>query len=74
MHCFKQIKAYRFFKDGHVEDIELAFINDRSNYCFVRAKVLSSMKTDRVYKTWIAIVKDTGNVCQRIVTSQPGKL
>ena len=61
MHCFKQLKAYRFFRDGHVQDIELAFINDRSNYCFVRAKVLPSMKTDRVYKTWIAMVKDIAN-------------
>ena len=62
MHCFKQLKAYKFFKDGHVQDIELAFINDRSSYCFVRAKVLPSMKTDRVYNTWVSMVKDTANV------------
>ena len=42
MQCFKQLKAYKFFKDGHVQGIELAFINDRSSYCFVRAKVLPS--------------------------------
>ena len=40
MQCFKQLKAYKFFKDGHVQDIELAFINERSSYCFNRAKVL----------------------------------
>ena len=62
MQCFKQLRAYKFFKDGHVQDIELAFINDRSSYCFVRAKVLPSMKTDRVYNTWASMVKDTANV------------
>ena len=48
MQCFKRLKAYKFFKDGHVQDTELAFFNDRSSYCFVRAKILPSMKTDRV--------------------------
>ena len=62
MQCLKQLKAYKFFKDGHVQDIELALLNDRSSYCFVRAKVLPSMKTDRVYDTWISMVKDTANV------------
>ena len=62
MQCFKQLKAYKFFKDGHVQDIELTFINSRSSYCCVRAKVLPSMKTDRVYNTWISMAKDTANV------------
>jgi len=62
LRCFKQLKAYKFFKDGHVQDIEIAFINDKSNYCFVRAKVLPSMKTERVYNTWVSMVKDTAKV------------
>ena len=62
MQCFKQLKAYNFFKDGYVQDIELAFINDRRGYCFVRVKVLPSMKTDRVYNTWISMVRDIANV------------
>jgi len=56
------LNAYKFFKHGHIQDIELAFINDRSGYCFVRAKVLPSMKTDRVCNTLICMVKDTANV------------
>ena len=62
MRCFKQLKAFKFFKDGHVQGISLSFISDKSGYCFVKSKVLPSMRQDRVYSTWVAIVKETGKV------------
>ncbi|CAB4012346.1 Poly P3, partial [Paramuricea clavata] len=62
MKCFKQLKAFKFFMDGHVQDIKLSIINATSNYCFVKAKILASMRTDRVYETWISVVKETAKV------------
>ena len=62
MRCFKQLKAFKFFKDGHVQEISLSFISDKRGYCFVKSKVLPSMRQDRVYSTWVAIVKETGKV------------
>lgn len=62
MKCFKQLKAFKFFKDGHVQKIELSVISERSSYCFVKAIVLPSMRQDRVYSTWISLVKETAKV------------
>jgi hypothetical protein len=62
INCFKEMKAFKFFKDGHVQEIELSLINEKSSYCFIKAKVLPSMKTDRVYRTWVSIVKETGQI------------
>lgn len=62
MKCFKQLKAFKFFKDGHVQKIELSAISKRSSYCFVKAIVLPSMRQDRVYSTWISLVKETAKV------------
>jgi len=39
MKCFKQLKAFQFFKDWHVQKIELSVISERSSYCFVKAIV-----------------------------------
>ena len=55
MKCFKQLKAFNFFKDGHVQKIELSPISEKSSY-FVKAAVLLSMRQDRVYRTWISVV------------------
>ena len=62
MRCLKQLKAFKFFADGHVQNINISVISDTSDYCFVKAKVLPSMRKDRVYDTWIAVVKETGKV------------
>ena len=59
MKCFKQLKAFKFFKDGHVQKIELSLISEESSYCFVKAAVLPSKRQDRVYRTWISVVKET---------------
>ena len=62
MKCFKQLKAFKFFKDGHVQKIELSLISEESSYCFVKAAVLPSMRQDRLYRTWISVVKETAKV------------
>ena len=61
MKYLKQLKAFKFFKDGHVPKIELSLISERSSHCFVKAAVLPSMRQDRVYRTWISVVKETAN-------------
>ena len=44
------MKGYRFFKDGHVQDIEFHDGHgDSSQYCFVHCKVLPSMKKTQPY-------------------------
>ena len=62
MKCFKELKAFKFFKDGHVQRIELSVISETSSYCFVKAIVLPSMRQDRVYSSWISLVKETAKV------------
>ena len=62
MKCFKQLKAFKFFKDGHVQKIELSLISEKSSYCFMKAAVLPSMRQDHVYRTWISVVKETAKV------------
>ena len=60
MKCFfKQIKVFKFFKDGQVLEIELSVISETSSYCFVKAIVLPSMRQDRVYGICISLVKET---------------
>lgn len=42
-----------------MQNIELSIINEKSSYRFVKAMVLPSMRQDRVYSTWISLVKET---------------
>ena len=37
-------KAYRFFQDGHVQNVRLHPMTDKRNYVCIRADVLPSMK------------------------------
>ena len=39
-----------------------AFNSEKSSYCFVKAAVLPSKRQDRVYRTWISVVKETVKV------------
>ena len=48
MKFFKQLKAFNFFKDRHVQKIVLSLISEKSSYCFVKATVLPSMRQDRI--------------------------
>ena len=62
MKCFKQLKAFKFFKDRHMQKIELSLVSEKSSYCFVKAAVLPSMRQDCIYRTWISVVKETAKV------------
>ena len=65
MRCFKQLKAFKFFKDGHVQDISISLINDKSGHFSVKSKVLPSMRQDRVYKA-ACIDPETNTVLQHL--------
>ena len=45
-----------------MQKIELSLISEKSSYCFVKAAVLPSMRQDRVYRTWISVVKEKAKV------------
>ena len=55
-------KAYRFFKDGHVQDIRYHPMPQHQNYIGVRSNVLPSMRKDRVYNTAIILCETTARV------------
>ena len=43
-------KGYRFFKDGHVQVLEMHPLPDHPHFVYVRASVLPSMVKTRLYK------------------------
>ena len=48
-------KGYKFFKDGHVQKIELV---TQENFSFVRCNVLPSMKKDAIYRCKLCLRPD----------------
>ena len=40
-----------------MQKIELSLISEKSSYCLVKTTVLPSMRQDRVYRTWISVVR-----------------
>ena len=48
-------KGYKFFKDGHVQKIELV---TQENFSFVRCNVLPSMRKDAIYKCKLCLRPD----------------
>ena len=65
-------KAYRFFKDGHVQDIRYHPMPHHQNYIGVRSNVLPSMKKDRVYNTAIILDEITARVANAHCTCTAG--
>lgn len=56
------MKGYRFFKDGHVQEIEFHDAHGSSSstsYCFVRCKVLPSMKKTQPYRVRVCLDRKT---------------
>lgn len=47
MKCFKELKAFKIFKDGYVQNIELSIINEKSSYRFVKAMVRITIHASR---------------------------
>ena len=48
-------KAYRFYKDGHVQNIKYHPMSSVSDYVCIKATVLPSMRKDRLYHVVIVI-------------------
>ena len=55
-------KAYRFFKDGHVQEIKYHPIPRLYDYVSISSKVLPSMRKDRIYNVIIIICNSTADV------------
>ena len=54
-------KGYRFFKSGHVQNIEFHNLPDVSEFCYVRAKVLPSMGRNKMYSLTLCL-RNNGDV------------
>lgn len=48
-------KGFRFFKDGHVQSLEMHHLPNNVNFCYVRAKVLPSMVKTRQYQVRVCL-------------------
>ena len=55
-------KAYRFFKDGHVQEVKYHLMPKQDDHICIVSKVLPSMKKDRVYNVVIIICESTTKV------------
>ena len=51
-------KGYRFFKDGHVQAIEYHDLQDDPERCYVRCKVLPSMRRTQLYRARILLRRE----------------
>ena len=59
MSAFRGLaKGYRFFKDGHVQGIEMHILPDSPGFTYVRAKVLPSMVKTRLYQVRVCLCDD----------------
>ena len=65
-------KAYRFFQDGHVQNIRHHPMLSQLNYICIGADVLPSMMKD--YKVYIVLSEHTSNVHRLSVHAQLGCL
>lgn len=55
-------KAYRFFKDGHVQQVKYHSMPKQKDHICIVANVLPSMKKDRIYEVVIVICESTVKV------------
>ena len=55
-------KAYRFFQDGHVQDIKYHPMDYKPDYVCIVSRVLPSMKKDRVYSVTIVLQESNCSV------------
>ena len=52
-------KGYRFFKSGHIQDIEYHELPDFAGNCHIRCTALPSMRKDRKYKVRLCCTTST---------------
>ena len=55
-------KAYRFFKDGHVQDIKYHPWISQTDFICISTKVLPSMRKDRIYNVTVIIQESNARV------------
>ena len=55
-------KAYRFFQDGHVQNIRYHPMPCQQDYVCISANVLPSMKKDKIYSVRILLSEHTGHI------------
>jgi len=65
-------KGYRFFRDGHVQEIKYHPMPRKVNYACVRSSVLPSMRKDRIYATKIFFCESTASVVSAYCTCTAG--
>ncbi|XP_065899160.1 uncharacterized protein [Dysidea avara] len=65
-------KGYRFFRDGHVQEVRYHPMPHEVNYVCIRSSVLPSMRKDRVYTTKIVLCESTASVASAYCTCTAG--
>ena len=65
-------KAYRYFQDGHIQDVKYHPIPNLSDFVCVSAKALPSMRKDRLYNVTIVICESACSVVTAYCTGPAG--
>ena len=65
-------KAYRFFQDGHVQNIRYHPMPNQLDYICIGADVLPSMKKDKLYKVYIVLSELTSDVAKAFCACPAG--
>ena len=65
-------KAYIFFKDGHVQDVQYHPFPQKPGYVCVKSKVLPSMRKDRVYTIVIVLHNSSAHIASAHCTCPAG--
>lgn len=65
-------KAYRFFQDGHVQDIKYHPMPSQHDYVCIVASVLPSMKEDKMYSVRIILSDHTAHIEQAFCVCPAG--
>lgn len=55
-------KAYRYFQNGHVQNVRFHPMTSQPNYICIGANVLPSMKKGKMYRVWIVLSQQTAHV------------
>ena len=65
-------KAYQFFNDGHIQNVKLYPMPDLNDFICITAKVLPSMRKDRVYTVSIVMCESACSVATTYCTCTAG--
>ena len=65
-------KAYRFFKDGHIQDIKYHPWISQTDFICISTKVLPSMRKDQIYNVIVIIRESNARVVIAYCTCSAG--